>query len=715
MYQEFFTRTIESKFIKNVLYNTPLPTYKVVRDGDYVFGGNTYIYKEDIIRVNYVFNEETSTVVFDGSGFLGFIPPSAENNVPEADKVLATYTIVGNYNFGQLYPQFTERFISEFGYYDSGTHEALGKYLRCVRNLYNVDLMPFYNCFSGRYASNLSIAKSRQLTYYTIYKWFKYHMPLTKGDKVTETFGGSGKEVVIKYGSSAKCDKTDDNKYSVFIKTLIPKPKKLSGNYVQFVIETASKNKKKNAITESGVFLCDGTTDIVENTDGSYTLLNGYKVVCPEALPSNHDIITATSDKAYPHDEWLDDYWYMHAVVHQWNAYPTSAQATGARPKDKVTFIISTLDFKILYSRETDLTSDLKIRLKNPTEVPPESLDGWFIQFKELSPSVKYTDVFKGTANTSISGQQIQQKYAMTLKKVYPVSVIKDKTPIIKESMDQNAYPDKEYKDGYWYEYIGKSEFSTKISKAVPIYTFANTTNNEYKLLQIPIELNQDYTIALESDCEIYLAPAIIKNNRRVVVLSETKSKIDLTERLYSNIEMRGKTTYKHPFSYRLNLTKSNSFYPYITANERHLYLLIQIPATEQTTVTVLEGSYLKPDECDRLFNWEGFEDLPQEQKDKVVLSKLSMLMINDKKSYAFPHRLIEYLTKNVITPLEEIDYNITRVQQAQGIYGFNKITKGIWDEMIRLYYYDFMKSNTHIEHYDLNGYIDKNTEKWYV
>ena len=32
MYQKFFTKTIESKFIKNLLKNTPLPIYKIIRD-----------------------------------------------------------------------------------------------------------------------------------------------------------------------------------------------------------------------------------------------------------------------------------------------------------------------------------------------------------------------------------------------------------------------------------------------------------------------------------------------------------------------------------------------------------------------------------------------------------------------------------------------------------------------------------------------------------
>ena len=131
MYQKFFTKTIESKFIKNLLKNTPLPIYKVIRDNDYIIEGNIYIYKERIIKAT------KSGIIQSGM-----------------------YKVLALYNFGDDYPNYTERFISRYSYYDSDTHEFLGKYLRCLKGIYGLDLMPLYNCYSGRISTNFYVSKT---------------------------------------------------------------------------------------------------------------------------------------------------------------------------------------------------------------------------------------------------------------------------------------------------------------------------------------------------------------------------------------------------------------------------------------------------------------------------------------------------------------------------------------------------------------------------
>ena len=50
MFQTFFTKTLESKFIKNLLYNTPLPFYRSVREGDYLFKDIKYVCTGHIIQ-----------------------------------------------------------------------------------------------------------------------------------------------------------------------------------------------------------------------------------------------------------------------------------------------------------------------------------------------------------------------------------------------------------------------------------------------------------------------------------------------------------------------------------------------------------------------------------------------------------------------------------------------------------------------------------------
>lgn len=126
---EYFTNTIESKFIKNLIYNTPLPVYNTVREGDYILSPFIYINKCDIFRC-------TKSGIFSED---------------------AEVSPVGHYSFGQYYPKFTERIMSNNLYYDVETHKQLGHYLRTYRDCYNIDLMPFYNCWCNEYISDYYI------------------------------------------------------------------------------------------------------------------------------------------------------------------------------------------------------------------------------------------------------------------------------------------------------------------------------------------------------------------------------------------------------------------------------------------------------------------------------------------------------------------------------------------------------------------------------
>lgn len=129
MVQRFFKDSLQSRFIKALLYNTPLPTLQTVRKGDYVIANSSYIYKRKIITC-------------DKSGYL------------EQD---ASYRILGEYTMNEYNPAYTYRYVSTDNFYDSETHEQLGKYLRVYRDQTNINLLPFYNCFSNRYTTGIRV------------------------------------------------------------------------------------------------------------------------------------------------------------------------------------------------------------------------------------------------------------------------------------------------------------------------------------------------------------------------------------------------------------------------------------------------------------------------------------------------------------------------------------------------------------------------------
>lgn len=135
MRQKFFTNTIQSKFIKNLLLNTSIPIINSVRDGDYIINGYTYLYNYYLIKCT-------------KSGTLGATDSSL---LPEFK------TSNNNFMFGQSYTKYTYTYNSNSLAYDSDTHKYLGDYLRFYRDIFKIDLMPFYNCFNGVYTSKFYI------------------------------------------------------------------------------------------------------------------------------------------------------------------------------------------------------------------------------------------------------------------------------------------------------------------------------------------------------------------------------------------------------------------------------------------------------------------------------------------------------------------------------------------------------------------------------
>lgn len=127
MLQQLFTDTIESRFIKQLLYQTPMPILDTCTDDTYIVKGCYYVYKYFIIRC-------------DKSGRI------SEH---------AEITKISPFTFGVLEPGISYRYLSKNRYYDSDDHKQLGKYLRCVRDIYSIDLMPFYNCFNNQLINDI--------------------------------------------------------------------------------------------------------------------------------------------------------------------------------------------------------------------------------------------------------------------------------------------------------------------------------------------------------------------------------------------------------------------------------------------------------------------------------------------------------------------------------------------------------------------------------
>lgn len=186
--QRFFESTIISKYIKYLLSYSPLPIYPTISSDDIIIEGCLYIYKDKILKCTktgrfrginsnqyiddhlYVNEWVYTTNDPDAIARYEYDPVSDTWDFTKMDYLTVTddivrqwykpvgeYQIIGDYTFGNSIPNTTQRFISNNSYYDPQTHRFLGDYLRCLRDIYGLDLMSMYNCFCYDMADNITL------------------------------------------------------------------------------------------------------------------------------------------------------------------------------------------------------------------------------------------------------------------------------------------------------------------------------------------------------------------------------------------------------------------------------------------------------------------------------------------------------------------------------------------------------------------------------
>ena len=254
----------------------------------------------------------------------------------------------------------------------------------------------------------------------------------------------------------------------------------------------------------------------------------------------------------------------------------------------------------------------------------------------------------------------------------------------------------------------------------MPVYKLINGPNTKYKMAMIPISLNQTYTIALDIDAEVLIKPAFIKNDRFVYTYLNDKNRVSLTDLLNQPITVLTNSHFNQPFAYKLTVDETNPYADLLEDNENNLYLVLQLPVLSTSSIVVLEGDYTVDGLCMHNYSNPTNTEEAVELYNRVLRSKLSLLKLNDHNIYAFSDRLIEYLTGQVITPLDTIGYNFIRANtgfydvshNAVDIDGkYSKVDR-VWTDQLRRYYYNSLINSVKIEHYDLLGYIDKEAEK---
>ena len=256
----------------------------------------------------------------------------------------------------------------------------------------------------------------------------------------------------------------------------------------------------------------------------------------------------------------------------------------------------------------------------------------------------------------------------------------------------------------------------------------------EYKIYMLPVKLFQKYTIAIDCQQEYELCCGIYgkyldtreifksipeKTYKKVIGQFSKPILYDLAELLPSKLTAGSDDEKKQWDETMVWLAK----------NEGDLKLFIKLPASNNSSITVLEGDYrswndsygvgINKTQNKTILNFEASDECLSNSNLKLI-TPLQLLKFNTGKSYPFADRLVEYLLGNAITPLDEIADNIKRVQTIALKNGQVNKADGIWTDKLQKILYSFMnseeltQSNKKETNHDILGYADKDVENAY-
>lgn len=243
---------------------------------------------------------------------------------------------------------------------------------------------------------------------------------------------------------------------------------------------------------------------------------------------------------------------------------------------------------------------------------------------------------------------------------------------------------------------------------------------DKYKLLSIPIVFNKTYTIAIDCPSPVLIKPVFYSDLGLVTKTIEGSTEV-LYEKLSYADTIKGSLNFNKPFTYKVDLSNeslTDSDRAILMDYKKYLYLTIQLPISNTSSIVILEGDYTGNKNnignriTEKTVNLEYIDQFTDEQLNKTFFTYPSLLKVNDSISYPFSDRLLEYLTLNVVDKNEDIDGNIELIQTY---FKEDKIN-GVWDNKYRIYLYNkiFNKNFTR-EKSDINGFLDKSLEQYVV
>lgn len=276
----------------------------------------------------------------------------------------------------------------------------------------------------------------------------------------------------------------------------------------------------------------------------------------------------------------------------------------------------------------------------------------------------------------------------------------------------------------------------------------SNGVKVDYEITLIPVKYNTPYYVYSHNLSTLETAFCFYNNGNMIEIgnVSEPNDPInkELSLKKYSNISLKNPAIIRTPdFINKDDIKNKGALLREVLSSESNFYLGIKIPRNYNYSLIVLEGDYQLIPEVPGYKETVNYRDVDgtlnvkeiitnkytiskedgketsiinEEKSPYKNLSPLSMLgWPVDNKKIAFSDRLIEYLLLSVISPYDEITDNIKRVQDYMKSEYIPEL-RGKWDNTLTQLIFSRMKnvSQSPIGKllFDINGYVDKDTEK---
>lgn len=268
-----------------------------------------------------------------------------------------------------------------------------------------------------------------------------------------------------------------------------------------------------------------------------------------------------------------------------------------------------------------------------------------------------------------------------------------------------------------------------------------SSSDSAYKIYEIPVKLFSRYTIAIECAGPIELCCVVKPHNSPITTGFDA-----LARASYKRVNAcRFSTPFIYSFldDYMFFTDTPDSRFDLVdlATQESALKLLLKVPATNKSSIVILEGDYtryaVKISEKHSTGIYQKvvptiitLESIKQDI-DLVMPSQLQLLQYNTGAHVPFADRLVEYLVGNSITAaFDEIPENVERLQcvteeyfkrlpaeDGNLVFRYEPIVRGTWDTRLNKILYSFMTTNSTVPlavQHDILGFVDKDVENYF-